>query len=220
MPAHVTTNLRSPVVGKSCRSGPHSSVSPGLHSLAWGQACRVLFPQKYESQDLDERASRWPTGILSCLSKLIILTDFIGFNEWVNSPFQRWQSLGLVFHFVINLNMVKSIPTNLWMAYVLLFSERVVCFWAAFPPWCCSPGCCTGPSYSWGTVLCWKCWCRCTSKLCFACPCAAESRWTNELTSHGHISQFEWCLKKCNNKILHALFLFTIVTAEEFRSQL
>lgn len=41
-------------------------------------------PQKCESQDLDERAARWSTGILSYLSKLIILTDFMSFNESIN----------------------------------------------------------------------------------------------------------------------------------------
>lgn len=145
------------------------------------------------SQDLDERASRRPTGMLSCLSKLVIPVAFMRFNIWVT----RSQSLGSFSHFVINLETVTSISTNLWKAYVLLFSKRVVCFLVAFPLWCCSPVCCSGSFYSWGTFLFQKCWCRCTSMLCFAYHCEAESRWTNELTSRGHISQFEWCLKKC-----------------------
>lgn len=36
------------------------------------------------SQDLDERASRRPTGMLSCLSKLVIPVAFVRFNKWVN----------------------------------------------------------------------------------------------------------------------------------------
>lgn len=82
MPAYVPTNLQSPVVAKPCRSGPRASASPWLHS-SWGSAV-CFVPQKCESQDLDERAARWPTGILSYLSKLIILTDFMSFNESIN----------------------------------------------------------------------------------------------------------------------------------------
>lgn len=108
-----------------------------------------------------------------------------------------------------DMETITNTATNLWKACVLLFSKRVFYFLGAFPPVCCSPGCCTGSSYSWGTILCQKCWCRCTSTLCFACPREAGSRWTSELTSHGHISQFEWYLK-----IHKQSFLFTAPAAE------
>lgn len=109
---------------------------------------------------------------------------------------------------------ITNIPTNLWKACVLLFSKRVFYFLGAFPPVCCSPGYCTGSSYSWGTILCQKCWCHCTSTLCFACPHEAGSQWTSELTSRGHISQFVWYLKIHKQYFCCSFLLFQLQSSQ------